>query len=129
VVGISSEGLWGKASSELVKLVYDPDVIGVVTTDRAASHLAEQLAVKVMFPVVAISADPTLTSTNVPWIFRLEESTPAADAVQCLRDAAERAGASRGSIRAYLASGKTVAGLFSFGSTGELNRVVGEIGE
>ncbi len=127
VVGISSEGMWGKASSELVKLVYDPDVIGLVTTDRASSHLAEQLAVKVMLPVVAISADRTLTSTNVPWIFRLEAGTAPEDGVRCLRDAAEQTGANRGLIRAYLASGETVAGLYSFGSTGELSQAVGEI--
>ena len=53
-------------------MVYDPDVIGVVATDRASAHLAEQIAVKAMFPVVAISSDRTLTSTNVPWIFRLD---------------------------------------------------------
>jgi hypothetical protein len=34
--------------------------------------------------------------------------------------AAERAGGNREAIRAYLASGKTVAERFSFSSTGEL---------
>lgn len=121
VVGISSEAAWGKASSDLVKLIYDPDVIGIVATDRASAHLAEQIAVKVMLPVVAISGDRTLTSANVPWIFRLDAGTPAADAVRCLSDAASRAGGNRGSIRAYLASGKMVAERFSFSSTGELN--------
>ena len=41
---------WGKASDELVKLVYDPDVIGIVATDRASAHLAEQIAVKTLDP-------------------------------------------------------------------------------
>jgi hypothetical protein len=120
VVGIASEAQWGKASNEFVKLVYDPDVIGVVATDRASAHLAEQIAVKALIPVVAISSDRALTSTNVPWIFRLDAGTAPADAVRCLSEAASRAGGNREAIRAYLASGKTLAGRFSFVSTGEL---------
>jgi ABC-type branched-subunit amino acid transport system substrate-binding protein len=120
VVGISSEASWGKASNALVKLVYDPDSIGVVATDRASAHLAEQIAVKALIPVVAISSDRALTSANIPWIFRLDIGAAPADAVRCLRVAAERAGGNREAIRAYLASGKTVAERFSFSSTGEL---------
>ena len=119
VVGISSEAAWGKASTELVKLIYDPDVIGVVATDRASAHLAEQIAVKALMPVLAISADRTLTSANLPWIFRLDSGTAPADAVRCLREADSRAGGSRDAIRAQLASGTTLAGRFSFTSTGE----------
>jgi hypothetical protein len=119
VVGISSEAAWGKASTALVKLVYDPACVGVVATDRASAHLAEQIAVKVRFPVVALSGDRTLTSANVPWIFRLEAATPVADAVRCLSEAASRAGGNRDSIRALLASGETLADRFSFASTGE----------
>ena len=120
VLGIASEAQWGKASNEFVKLVYDPDVIGVVATDRASAHLAEQIAVKALIPVVAISSDRTLTSTNVPWIFRLDAGTAPADAVRCLSEAAARAGGNREAIRAYLASGKMLAERFSFASTGEL---------
>ena len=120
VLGISSEAAWGKASTELVKLVYDPDVIGVVATDRASAHLAEQIAVKALFPVIAVSSDRALTSANVPWIFRLDSSATPADAVRCLSEAASRAGGNREAIRAYLASGNLVAGRFSFASTGEL---------
>ncbi len=120
VVGVSSEAAWGKASNELVKLMYDPDVIGVVATDRNSAHLAEQIAVKVLMPVVAISGDRTLTSANVPWIFRLDAGTSPADAVRCLSDAASRAGGNRDMIRAYLASGNMVAERYSFASTGEL---------
>ena len=119
VVGISSEAAWGKASNELVKLIYDPDVIGVVATDRASAHLAKQIAVKALMPVLAISADRTLTSANLPWIFRLDPGTAPADAVRCFREADSRAGGSRDAIRAQLASGTTLAGRFSFTSTGE----------
>ena len=120
VVGVSSEQAWGKASDELVKLVYDPSVLGLVATDRASAHLAEQIAVKTFIPVIGISADRTLTSTNVPWIFRLDAGTTLADAVRCLTDAANRAGPNRGAIRDYLAKGNLVAGRFAFRSTGEL---------
>lgn len=120
VTGISSEAPWGKASTELVKLVYDPDVIGIVAAGRAPAHLAEQIAVKALIPVVAISADRSLTSTNLPWIFRLEPGADPADAVRCLRDAASQGGGTRDSVRAYLAAGHRVAGGFAFTSTGEL---------
>jgi branched-chain amino acid transport system substrate-binding protein len=123
VVGVSSEAAWGKASNELVKLMYDPDVVGIVATDRNSAHLAEQIAVKVLIPVVAISSDRTLTSTNIPWIFRLDAGTPPADAVRCLSDAASRAGGNRDLIRTYLASGNMVAERYSFASTGELRAV------
>jgi hypothetical protein len=128
VVGVSSEALWGGASDELVNLMYDPDVIGVVATDRASAHLAEQLAVKVMIPVVAISNDRALTSTNIPWIFRLDSGTPLGDAIRCLSEAARHVGGNRDSIRAYLASGKTVAERASFAPTGERNQDSGAAG-
>jgi len=120
VVGVSSEQAWGKAADELVKLVYDPRVLGLVATDRASAHLAEQIAVKTFLPVVGISADRTLTSTNVAWIFRLDGGATPADAVLCLAEAANHAGPNRGAMRDYLASGKLVAGRFTFRSTGEL---------
>ena len=120
VVGVSSEQAWGKASDELVNLVYDPSVLGLVATDRASAHLAEQIAVKTFIPVIGISSDRTLTSTNVPWIFRLDAGATLADAVRCLTDAANRVGPNRGAIRDYLAKGNLVAGRYTFRSTGEL---------
>jgi ABC-type branched-subunit amino acid transport system substrate-binding protein len=120
VIGVSSEAAWGKASTEFVKLVYDADVIGVVATDRASAHLAEQIAVKTLIPVVAISSDRALTSANVPWIFRLDAGVAPADAVRCLSEAASHAGGNREAIRAYLAAGNPLVGRYSFASTGEL---------
>jgi branched-chain amino acid transport system substrate-binding protein len=122
VIGVSSETAWGKGSDELVKLIYNPDVIGIVATDRASAHLAEQIAVKALIPVVAISSDRSLTSANIPWIFRLDPGTPTADAVGCLSAADLTAGGNRNSIRAILASGETVGGRFSFSSSGEPRR-------
>lgn len=116
-VGIASEASWGKASTELVNLVYQQNAIGVIATDRAAAHLAEQIAVKTFVPVIALSSDRKLTSTNIPWIFRLQSDTTIATAVECLIDAAQHAGPNRGRIREYLASGK---GTLAFDSSGEL---------
>jgi hypothetical protein len=106
VVGIASDVPWGKASTELVKLFYDPAVIGLVAVGREPAHLAEQIAVKTFVPVVAISSDRALTSTNVPWIFRLDPELAAAEAVHCLIDAATHAGPNRLRIRDFLASGE-----------------------
>jgi branched-chain amino acid transport system substrate-binding protein len=119
VVGISSDVPWGKASTGLVKLIHDPGLIGLVATDRASAHLAEQIAVKTFLPVIAISSDRTLTSANIPWIFRLDTGTPVAEAIRCLTAAAAQVGPNRTRIRDLLASGSRVAGSYSFRSSGE----------
>jgi ABC-type branched-subunit amino acid transport system substrate-binding protein len=116
VIGVASDVPWGKASTELVRLVYDPDVLGIVAAGREPAHLAEQIVVKAFLPVIAISSDRSLTSANIPWIFRLDPGVPLADAVRCLSDAARRAGPNRGRIRDFLASG---AGRHAFASNGE----------
>jgi len=119
VVGIPSEAAWGKSSTELINLVYQEQAIGLIATDRASAHLAEQIAVKTFLPVIALSADHKLTTTNIPWIFRVDPSAPVADAVACLVDAVKQAGPNRGRVREYLASGHLVAGKFVFASSGE----------
>ncbi|MBZ5623940.1 MAG: hypothetical protein LAQ69_35330 [Acidobacteriia bacterium] len=78
---VSSDAPWGKASSALVKLIYEDHALALVAGDRNSSHLAEQIAVKAFLPAVALSADGTLTSVNIPWIFRLPADTQMADAV------------------------------------------------
>jgi|SRR5579871_100325 len=112
-VGISSEAAWGKSSSELINLVYRSGALGLVATDRASAHLAEQIAVKTFLPVIALSSDKKLTTTNVPWIFRVDPDTPVPDAIRYMTDAANRVGLNRGRIREDLASGP-------FTSNGEL---------
>jgi ABC-type branched-subunit amino acid transport system substrate-binding protein len=119
LIAIPSETSWGKASEDLVKAVYGEHVLALIALDRLSSHLAEQIAVKSFVPVVAISSDRALTSTNIPWIFRLPQGTPLSQALQTLSSAIEQAGPNRASIRELLASGKPVAG-FHFKSTGEL---------
>ncbi len=121
LVGVSSDVPWGKASSGLVKLIYEDHVLGIVATGRNSSHLAEQLAIKAFVPLIAVSADRNLTSVNIPWIFRLPEETPLADALHCFVDAAERSGPNRGRLRDTLASGAVLAGGLRFDSNGELH--------
>jgi len=118
LVAIPSQLSWGKASDELVKAVYQDHVLALIALDRPSSHLAEQIAVKSFVPVIAISSDRALTSTNIPWIFRLPEGTPPDQALRCLAEAIDRAGPNRERVRDLLSSGTTVAGL-SFGKTGE----------
>jgi branched-chain amino acid transport system substrate-binding protein len=103
VAVVASDVPWGKASSELVRLIYDERVLGLIATDRDSSHLAEQLAVKAFLPVVAISSDRALTSVNIPWIFRLAPETSVAEALARTLDAAEKAGPNRGRLREILA--------------------------
>ena len=75
---------WGAASTALVHALMDEHALAIVALDRNASHLAEQLALTRFVPVVALSSDKALTSTNVPWIFRMPAETTPAAAVRLL---------------------------------------------
>ena len=99
LTAISSDAPWGKASSALVNLIYDGQALALIAGDRNSSHLAEQLAVKVFLPVVALSSDRALTSVNIPWIFRLPADTPMREALRLVIDAAERSGPNRQRLR------------------------------
>ena len=118
LVAIPSEATWGKSSNDLVNAVYQDHVLALVALDRASSHLAEQIAVKAFVPVVAISSDRSLTSTNIPWIFRLSPGTSLEDALKCLSAAIAQSGPNRSAVREVLASGRALAGV-RFESTGE----------
>jgi branched-chain amino acid transport system substrate-binding protein len=118
LVPISSDAAWGKASTGLVNAVYQDNVLGVIALDRNAAHLAEQIGSKAFVPVIAIASDRMLTTTNIPWIFRMPEGTPVQKALEVLGEAVNASGADRGKIRAYLASGSAVAGV-SFAPTGD----------
>jgi hypothetical protein len=118
ILPVDSTQNWGAASTQLVHALMDEHALAIVALDRDASHLSEQLALKCFVPVVALSSDKTLTSADVPWIFRLPiTSTPAA-ALRLLRDAADRAGTNPEKIRDALASGADFEGL-AFLPTGE----------
>jgi hypothetical protein len=119
LIPIESGTSWGKASSDLVRAVYEEHVVALVALDRASSHLAEQIAVKSFIPVIAISSDRALTSTNIPWIFRLPDKITLNQALDCLSAALERAGPNRARVREILASGESIAGV-RFDSSGEI---------
>jgi len=119
LIPIESGTSWGKASSDLVRAVYEEHVVALVALDRASSHLAEQIAVKSFIPVIAISSDRALTSTNIPWIFRLPDKITLNQALDCLSAALERAGPNRARVREVLASGESIAGV-RFDSSGEI---------
>jgi hypothetical protein len=119
LIGIPTEGPWGKASTALVQAVYQDEALGVIALDRDSSHLAEQIGVKAFVPVIAISSDKMLTSANIPWIFRLPEGTSLSEAMQVFTQAAKASGANRGKIREFLASGASAGGV-RFESTGEM---------
>jgi hypothetical protein len=96
----------------------DEHPLAIVALDRDAAHLAEQLALKVFVPVVALTDDEAITSTNVPWIFRLPPTSTPTEAIHLIAEAARISGDNPEKLRDVLASGVTVAGV-RFHSTGE----------
>ncbi len=118
VIPVESSQNWGKASTELVHALMDAHALAIVALDRDCAHLAEQLSLKVFVPVVALADDPALTSTNIPWIFRIPANTAPVQAVRLLADAAHKSGDNPEKLRAVLASGTMLAGM-RFEQTGE----------
>jgi ABC-type branched-subunit amino acid transport system substrate-binding protein len=115
---VESDQNWGAASTELVHALMDEHALAIVALDRNASHLSEQLALKSFVPVIALSSDKTLTSTNIPWIFRLGPETTPAAAIRMLVAGIRRSGANPERLRDVLASGDEVSGV-AFLATGE----------
>jgi ABC-type branched-subunit amino acid transport system substrate-binding protein len=118
LVPVASDQNWGAASTQLVHALMDEHALAVVALDRNAAHLAEQLALKAFVPVVALSSDKALTSTNIPWIFRMQPDTTPATALRLLTVAERQSGANAERLRNVLASGMQVAGI-AFQQTGE----------
>jgi ABC-type branched-subunit amino acid transport system substrate-binding protein len=115
---VASDQNWGVASTQLVHALMDEHALAILALDRNSSHLAVQLALKAFVPVVALSSDKTLTSTNIPWIFRLQPDTTPAGALRLLVAAEQRSGANPEHLRDVLASGDMVSGI-AFLPTGE----------
>ena len=115
---VASDQNWGAASTQLVHALMDEHALAILALDRNASHLAEQLALKTFVPVVALSDDKALTSTNVPWIFRLPAGTTPASAMRLLLAAASQSGSNPERLRDLLASGHPIGGV-AFLPTGE----------
>ena len=115
---VASDQSWGAASTQLVQALMDEHPLAILALNRNSSHLAEQLALKSFVPVVALSDDKSLTSTNVPWIFRMPAETKPAAALRLLEAAVGRSGANPERLRNVLASGDVVSGV-AFLPTGE----------
>jgi ABC-type branched-subunit amino acid transport system substrate-binding protein len=118
LTAINSDQNWGAASTQLVHAVIDDQALAIISLDRDAAHLAEQLALKAFVPVIALSNDKSLTATNVPWIFRLSSQATPAAAVRLLRAAANQSGINPERLRDVLASGNPLEGV-AFLPTGE----------
>jgi ABC-type branched-subunit amino acid transport system substrate-binding protein len=118
---VESDQNWGAASTALVHALMDEHPLAIVALDRNSSHLAEQLALKSFVPVLALSSDKSLTSNNIPWIFRLQLETSPATALRMLVAAVCRSGANAERLRDVLASGNAVSGV-AFLPTGEPKR-------
>jgi branched-chain amino acid transport system substrate-binding protein len=118
VTTIESDQNWGVASTQLVRALMDEHALAVIALDRNSAHLAEQMGIKALVPVVALSGDKSLTSNNVPWIFRLPAETRPELVLRLLRDAVVQSGVNSERLRDVLASGKPLDGI-AFLSTGE----------
>ncbi len=68
-------GPWGRASGEIVKLVFDDDAVALVTgADGSVAHLAEQVGNRDGVPTLTLASDNSTTETNIPWLFRVSPS-------------------------------------------------------
>src|SRR5579863_8445889 len=115
---VESEQNWGTASTQLVHALTDQRALVIVALDRNSAHLAEQLAIKTLVPVLALSSDQSLTANNVPWIFRLPSATSPASALRLLETATRQSGLNPERLRDVLASGSPLDGI-AFFPTGE----------
>jgi hypothetical protein len=115
---VASNQGWGVASTQLVHDLFDQHALAIVALDRDSSHLAEQLALKSFVPVLALSNDKSLTSTNVPWIFRMPSDTKLTAALKTLETALKESGSNPQRLRDVLASGSDLSGI-SFSPNGE----------
>jgi ABC-type branched-subunit amino acid transport system substrate-binding protein len=115
---VSSNQSWGAASTALVHDLMDQHALAVIALDRDSAHLAEQLALKAFVPVLALADDRSLTTNNVPWIFRLPAATTPFSALKLLHAAELQSGPNPEKLRDILASGNEIAGV-RFLTTGE----------
>jgi len=110
LIPIDSGQNWGVAATQLVHALWNEHALAIIALDRKAGHLSEQLALKTFVPVIALSNDKTLTSANVPWIFRLPSGTVPAAALGLLENAEKRGGPNPQQVRNILASGTSIDG-------------------
>ena len=115
---VASDQNWGAASTQLVHRLMDEHALAIIALDRDAAHLAEQLALKAFVPVIALSEDRKLTSTNVPWIFRMPAIYNRRRSLRLIQLRLQRNADSPEKLRDVLASGAEINGV-AFLTTGE----------
>jgi branched-chain amino acid transport system substrate-binding protein len=120
LIPVESGQNWGAASTQLVHALWDEHALVIVALDRDCAHLAEQFSLKAFVPVIALSDDRTLTSTNIPWIFRMPASTSPQAALRLIEESLKHSGPNAERLRDVLASGEVLEGT-SFATTGEPN--------
>ncbi len=118
LIAVESGQSWGKASSELVNALSGSHALAIVALDRDSAHLSTQMALKFFVPVLAISQDKTLTSVNIPWIFREPEGATAVTSLLLIETAYSQGARTPEALRNLLASGHAVADV-AFLSSGE----------
>lgn len=65
-------GPWGRASGEIVRLIFDDQSVALITcADGNMAHLAEQVGNREGVPVLTLSSDSATTKINIPWLFRV----------------------------------------------------------
>jgi branched-chain amino acid transport system substrate-binding protein len=66
---------WGMVSDAVIRLMLNDEAVAVITsTSGANTHLCEQVGNRIGVPVLTLSADPTTTQIDIPWIFRIGPS-------------------------------------------------------
>jgi branched-chain amino acid transport system substrate-binding protein len=66
---------WGMVSDAVIRLMLNDEAVAVITsTSGADAHLCEQVGNRIGVPVLTLSADPTTTQIDIPWIFRMGPS-------------------------------------------------------
>jgi len=101
----------GAATTALVQALMDGHALAILALDKDASHLAEQMALRSFVPAVELDAENTLTSSNIPWVFRLQPDTTPATALRMLLAAECRSGANPERLRNVLASDEGISGV------------------
>jgi ABC-type branched-subunit amino acid transport system substrate-binding protein len=69
-------GQWGADGVEAARMVTDDGALGLIAPpDGAATHLVLQVSGRTAVPVIALSADSSVSQTGVPWMTRIVPRT------------------------------------------------------
>ena len=70
LVRLPSTAPWRGAGAQLARFIVEHDLCALIgPSDSASAHIAVQVATRLRVPIIALSADPTLTAAKDPWIF------------------------------------------------------------